>query len=256
MPHPTHEQLDKMSHQAYIISMRRTTPQPPLSQEEYEDLIRERHFPNGEDLLSPLEAFHSTLWDALLDAQVRTNEIVKTARNKSTTKWFYAQAMRFFVHNFMSDKGVEARLVNEKDEDLEAAEPDWDQKVLAGNGIAGKIKGYEYRLLKVFNGGLPPPVSLKRTAWYSQSHLAGYQPPLLPSASGDDFRLKPNLVYLWEIDRGKLKLYLAIPKHSALFASTPLTYIPNPITTIKAPGDEIGEEERLEHPAPDALRPA
>lgn len=125
---------------------------------------------------------------------MRTNEIVRTAHNKRAAKWFYAEAIRFYAHDFMSQKGISARLVNEKDKQEEGEESVWNPKVLAGNGIAGNINGYEYRMLKVFNGGLPPAVSNKRKEFYNQSHLKAYQPPLIAGyVDRDDFRLKPNL---------------------------------------------------------------
>lgn len=227
--------------------MKSTKIQRPLTQEHYEELIREYTSTTNDDILSLLKAFHLLLYDAFLDAQVKANELIKTANNKKTVKWFYPEAIRFYVQDFLSQKGIKARLVNDTD-DEQKDESEWDPDVLPGNGIAGTIKGCEYRILKIFKGGLPPAASTKRKRFYNQSHLKSYRPPL-PLLSEyvikNKFTLGPNIVYLWEIVKGRLNLYFAIPKHYTLYASTECIYIPNPITEI-----EPVSEERLEEDIP------
>ena len=200
--------------------------------------VRGWQFPEPAEIVASLESFHAILWDALLYAQTKTNELVKGARNPATTKWFFSQAMRFYAQDIMFEGGLETRLVNDKDEDESASESEWDRQVLPSNGIAGKINGHSYRVLKVYDGGLPPAKTTARKQFYSQSHLLeGYQLRMLPNMEGRQLSLKPNLVYLWEIVGGQLRLYLAIPKHHSLFASTSRTLIPHPVTNIQ-PAEE------------------
>lgn len=225
--------------------MKSTKMQQPLTQEDYEELIKKSTSTTDENILSSLKTFHSILYDAFLDAQVKANELIKTANNKKTIKWFYPGAIRFYVLDFMSQKGIKARLVNDRD-DEQRDEPEWNPDVLPSNGIAGTIKGFEYRILKVFNGGLPPATSAKRRKFYNQLHLKSYKPPLPLLSEYIDknkFTLKPNIIYLWEIIKGKLNLYFAIPKHYTLYASTKCVYIPNPITEIESMADERIDED-------------
>ena len=225
--------------------MKSTKIQQPLTQEDYEDLIGEYEFPADENILSLLKSFHLLLYDAFLDAQVKANELIKTANNGRTVKWFYPEAIRFYVQDFLSQKGIKARLVNDAD-DEQKDELEWDPDILPGNGIAGTIKGFEYRIVKMFKGGLPPARSDKRKRFYSQSHLESYSPPLplfSEYVSKNKFTVKPHIVYLWQIVKGKLNLYFAIPKHYMLYASTKCTFIPNPITEIEPVSEERIEED-------------
>lgn len=224
--------------------MNSTKIQRPLTLEEYQDLMKEYVFTTNDDILSLLKSFHLLLYDAFLDAQVKANELVKPANNGRTVKWFYPEAIRFYVQDFLGQKGVKARLVNDAD-DEQKDESEWDPDILPGNGIAGTIKGFEYRIVKMFKGGLPPARSDKRKKFYNQSHLESYSPPL-PLFSEyvpkNKFTVKPHIVYLWQIVKGKLNLYFAIPKHYMLYASTKCTFILNPITEIEPVSEERTEE--------------
>jgi hypothetical protein len=211
--------------------MKSTKLQPPTTQEEFETRLAELR---KEDLLSPLRDFHSVLWDAFLDAQVRTNEGVKGAANRRAIRNFYPVSMRFHVLNFLSQKGIKSRLLNERDEEM-GEEEDWKPDVLANNGIGGIVDGHEIRILKMYRGGLPPATSQARKQFYNQSHLRMYQPrlPLPLEDSGPDYvAFKPNVVYLWDITKGRLGLHYAVPKHYSLYDSTELINIPNPLTEI------------------------
>ena len=144
----------------------------------------------------------------------------------------------------MRQKGIKAQLVDENDA-TEENEVVYKPRVSANNGIAGNINGYEYRILKIFNGGLPAPVSKPRRDYYSQEHLKEYK-PLLPGLADNktkNITSKANLVYLWDIVDKHIILYLVIPKHHLLYLTTALTLIPNPITTMKQAIMEEGDIE-------------
>jgi hypothetical protein len=148
---------------------------------------------------------------------------------------FRPHAIRFYVHDFLSHKGIKAQLVDEND--AEQDEGIFKPRVLPNNGIAGDIYGYPYRILNMYNGGLPPPVTKPRKIFYSQPNLEGYAQmlPGLDNGKPPKIIIKPNLVYLWElVNKNKsVNLYLAIPKHHLLYATTKIKFIPNPITTMK-----------------------
>jgi len=204
-----------------------------MTQEEFQQ-IANRPLPTAEELFIPLNKFHSLLYDAFGYSLVRSQEALRKTHNKKSTKWFRPQAIRFYVHDFMSQKGIKAQLVDEND-DTEENGVVFKPRVSPNNGIAGNINGYEYRILKIFNGGLPAPVSKPRRDYYSQVHLKEYEPSL-PGLLGNttkNITLKPNLIYLWDIVDKHIILYLAIPKHHLLYSTTALTLIPNPITTMK-----------------------
>jgi hypothetical protein len=224
--------------------MKSTKIQQPLTQEEYEELVRKYTSSTDEDISSSLKVFHLLLYDAFLDAQVKTNEVIKSSNNQKIIKWFYPEAIRFYVLDFLSQEGIEARLVNDTD-DEQTDELEWDSDILPGNGIAGTVEGFEYRILKMFKGGLPPARSDKRKRFYSQSHLKSYSPPLplfSKHVPENKFTVKPHIIYLWEIIKSRLSLYFAIPRHYTLYASTKCIYIPNPITEIGPVSEERVEE--------------
>ena len=215
-----------------------------MTQEEFQQ-IANRPLPTAEELFIPLNKFHSLLYDAFGYSLVRSQEALRKTHNKKSTKWFRPQAIRFYVHDFMSQKGIKAQLVDENDNTEANNEVVYKPRVSSNNGIAGNINGYEYRILKISNGGLPAPVSKARREYYSQIHLKGYN-PLLPGLLGNktkNITSKANLIYLWDIVDKHIILYLAIPKHHLLYSITALTLIPNPITTMK---QAIMEEEDVE----------
>ncbi len=214
-----------------------------VTQEAFQQ-IANRPLPTAEELFIPLNKFHSLLYDAFGYSLVRSQEVLRKTHNKQSTKWFRPQAIRFYVHDFMSQKGIKAQLVDDND-DTEEDGVIYKPRVSANNGIAGNINGYQYRILKIFNGGLPPPVSKIRKEYYSQPHLKGYNPmlPGLSDATTKNITLKANLIYLWDIVDKHIILYLAIPKHHLLYLTTALTVIPNPITTMKQAIIEEGDVE-------------
>lgn len=166
---------------------------------------------------------------------VKTRAVLKTAHCKSATKWFRAEVIRFYVHDFLNQDGIKTQLVDDSD-NPENADVIFEPRVLAGNGIAGNVNGYEYRILKICKGGLPPPVTEKRQIYYNnEARFEGCQPPLIGLASKVSYThmIKPNLIYLWELVKMKVNLYLAVPKHPLLYAETKLTLIPNPILGMK-----------------------
>ena len=140
-----------------------------IAQEELQQFTGQP-MPEAKDLFAPLDKFHSVLYDAFGHSLARTREALSKTHNKKSTRMFRPQAIRFYVHDFLSQKGIKAQLVDEND-DNEQDEGVFKSKVLPNNGIAGNINGYPYRILKIFNGGLPPPVSTPRKRYYSQPHL-------------------------------------------------------------------------------------
>jgi len=191
------------------------------------------------------------LYDAFGYSMVRSREALKDTHNKKAQKWFKPTQIRFYVQDFISQKGIRAQLVDENDEEVI-----FEPRVLPGNGIAGNISGYQYRILKIFKGGLPPPVTESRKGYYRQDHLKSYQPMLL-NLSNDGagvITAKPNLVYLWDIIKNQVILYFAVPKSALSYASTPLTILTNPIMNMKQntikeePQDveTIGEQQEAE----------
>jgi len=219
---------------AYIISMD-TKIKELMTQEVFQE-IASKPLPKAEELFLPLTKWHSTLYDAFGYSFTRTREVLRNTHNRKSTRMFRPQAIRFFVHDFLSQKGVKAQLVDKNDDIEEESEDEaFQPRVLPSNGIAGSINGYEYRVLNMYKGGLPPPVSPKRIEYYNQPHLKGYK-QLLPGLEDyTDYKavLKPNLIYLWNIVKNRVDLYLAIPKHSTLYATTEVALIPNPIISIK-----------------------
>jgi hypothetical protein len=142
--------------------------------------------------------------------------MLKKSHCKPATKWFRPQLIRFWVNDFLHQKGIKAQLVDENDE----SEIKFEPRVSAGNGIAGNIKGFEYRILKMLNGGLPPPVTETRKEYYNnQKRLESY--------------FQVNTIYLWKLNKYTVELYLAIPKRPYLYAQTDIQLIPNPITLLK-----------------------
>lgn len=198
--------------------------------------IKGKLLPDPKELFVPLERFHSVLYDAFGYSLARTREALSKTHNRKSTRMFRPQAIRFYVHDFLSQKGIKAQLVDEND-NVEEDEIEFKPRVLPNNGIAGNVYHYPYRILHLYNGGLPPPVTTPRKIYYSQPHLEGYAPmlPGLANGKSSEIIVKPNLVYLWElVNRNKsIKLYLAIPKHHLLYATTKVEFIPHPITTIK-----------------------
>ncbi len=209
--------------------------------------IAEKPLLTAEELFVPLNRFHSILYDAFGYSLTRTQRVLRKTHNKKSKIWFQPQAIRFYVHDFLSQEGVKARLVDEKDV-VEDDEVPFDPRVLPSNGIAGNIEGFEYRVFKIFKGGLPPPVSLKRKEYYSQPHLKAYKLMLPGLANYVTNRpaLKPNLIYIWEVVKKSINLYVVIPEHHLLYATTKLTLIPNPITTMKQ--TEVEEDIDVEKP--------
>ncbi len=207
--------------------------------------IKGKLLPEAKELFDPLEKFHSVLYDAFGHSLARTREALSKTHNKKSTRNFRPQAIRFYVHDFLSDKRIKAQLVDEYD-NAEQDEVIYDPRVLPSNGIAGDIYGYPYRILHIFNGGLPPPVTKPRKIYYSQPHLEGYALilPGFDNGKTPQITLKPNLIYLWELVNKSVKLYLAIPKHHLLYATTKIVFIPNPITTMKH--TEVEELETIE----------
>ena len=120
--------------------------------------VKDKMLPDATDLLEPLENFHSVLYDAFGHSIARTREALSKTYNKKSTRMFRPHAIRFYVHDFLSHKGIRAQLVDENDkaDDIEEL---FAPKVLSNNGIAGIIHGYPFRILKIYNGGLPPPVT-------------------------------------------------------------------------------------------------
>lgn len=208
--------------------------------------IANRPLPSPKELFTPLNKFHSILYDAFGYSLVRTQEVVKNTHNKKSARMFKPQAIRFYVHDFLSQKGIKAQLVDESDEP-EIEKELFEHRVLANNGIAGNIKGFEYRILKIVNKHLPPPTTKPRQDFYSQPHLKAYKltlPGFLDKLPMEKIYLKPNLVYVWDIVKTQINIYLAIPKHYLLYAETELTLIPNPITTISQKTIEESEIEK------------
>jgi hypothetical protein len=207
--------------------------------------IAGKPLPTAEELFIPLNKWHSLLYDAFGSSLPRSRDVLKNTHSKAASKWFRPQIIRFYVHDFLNQKGIKAQLVDDND-DSENNDLVFEPRVLAGNGIAGNINGFEYRILKIFRGGLPPPVTEKRKEYYNQPHLEGYQSafPGLPNDLSYRHLMKPNLVYLWELDKKNVNLYMAIPKHSHLYAETKLTLIPNPITAMKQTQTEEAETEK------------
>jgi hypothetical protein len=214
--------------------------------------ITGKPLPEAKELFSPLVKFHSVLYDAFWHSLARTREALSNTHNRKSTRMFRPQAIRFYVHDFLSQKGIKAQLVDEND-DTERDEAVFKSRVLPNNGIAGNINGFPYRILNIYNGGLPPPVTKPRKIYYSQPHLEGYAPmlPGLENGKTPEIILKPNLIYLWELvnKNRSIKLYLAIPKHHLLYATTKIEFIPNPITTMKHAETEETTDIEIRHTA-------
>lgn len=225
--------------------------QVSIKQDKFQQFV-EQQLPEAQELFTPLDKFHSVLYDAFGHSLARTREALSQTHNKKSTRMFLPQSIRFYVHDFLSLKGIKAQLIDEND-DTEQDEVVFKSKVLPSNGIAGTIYGYPYRILKIFNGGLPPPVSKPRKIYYSQPHLQGYAPMLPGLATGKSpkFISKPNLLYLWELinNNRSINLYLAIPKHHLLYATTNIELIPNPITAMKPTEVEDKTDIEIQHTA-------
>ncbi len=198
--------------------------------------IEGKILPDAKELFASLDKFHSVLYDAVGHSLARTREALSNTHNRKSTRMFRPQAIRFYVHDFLSHKGIKAQLVDENDT-IEQDEVIFKQRVLPNNGIAGNIYGFPYRILNIYNGGLPPPVTKPRKIYYSQPHLEGYAQmlPGLDNGKPHEIIAKPNLIYLWELvnNNKSVNLYLAIPKHHLLWATTKIEFIPHPITTMK-----------------------
>jgi hypothetical protein len=221
--------------------MNKIKKQPLMSLDNFQQ-ITSQPLPTAEDLFTILDKFHSVLYDAFGYSLVRSRESLKNTHNKKASKWARPQFIRFYVHDFLSQKGIKAQLVDENDK-IQENELTFDPRVLPNNGIAGTVGGYKYIVLKIFNGGLPVPVADSRKYYYSQAHLQGYK-LTLPGfpVHANLHTLKPNLIYIWDIVVNHVNLYLAIPHSYLAYATTKLTLIPNPITTMKP----IETEEQID----------
>jgi len=179
--------------------------------------------------------WHSILFDAFGYSLPRSRDVLKNNHCKMAAKWFRPQLIRFYINDFLHQEGIPAQLVDDND-NTESENPIYDPRVLAGNGIAGNIFGFEYRILKVFKGGLPSPGTPRRKEYYNNiGHMQGFQSPMPGMAIDSSYKylMKPHLIYLWELNKTKFNLYLAIPKSPLLYADTKLMLLTNPITLIK-----------------------
>lgn len=221
--------------------------QQPADYMKYAQYLTKLALPTAEDLLPALSKFHSILYDAFGYSATRSREALKDTHNKQATKWFRPQSIRFYVHCFLSLKGLPSQLVDENG-NIEDDKTIFKPQVLANNGIAGTIMGYPYRIYKMFNGGLPIPVSENQKKYYNQAPLEGIKLPF-PGFLEDQPDIiipKPNLLYVWQIVKNITPiLYYAVPHNALLYATTPLTLIPNPITTMR-PLEEEKEKEHID----------
>lgn len=233
--------------------MKKTTRQPTFSEEDFYQIIS-KGIPSPQQVLDELNDFTSILYDAFDDANSKIAEFLKANAIKKRTEIWVAPALaRFFVHNYLDLEGIKAQLVNENDEIEDSGESEvitWEQKVLSNNGIAGIIKGYNYRILKALNGDTPPPNSGPKRVFYNQPHLKAYQPLLIPSDNTAKSKiLLPNIIFLWElVDHKYIQLYLSIPKYANKYGySTETQRIPHPATTIKRESDEVFDEAQTKN---------
>jgi len=193
--------------------------------------------PSCVQIIDEIPKFVSALQDAFDDSHSKAKEFLsEKGKIKKVNNQFYPQMMRFLVHNYLEEDGVQNQLVDENDvqinDDIANKKSNLQPNVLASNGIAGVVAEYRYRVLKaikcrVVKGKLleakeltdivPPPGSYDfknpKCKFYCQSHLKGYQQYLILPKQYDKPLLKPNVIFLWDVDKNNfIKLYLAIPK--------------------------------------------
>lgn len=251
---------------AYNFSMKSTIKQQGLSEQEFFQNIS-KGIPSPEIVLNEISEFISALQDAFDDSHSRCKDFLSdNGTVPKANRQFYPQMMRFLVHNYLDADGVKNRLVDENDAPINEVEgereKEWKPSVLASNGIAGKIRGYNYRVLKAvkyrmlkgqlveskrLEDLLPPPGSYDpenpKCKFYCQSHLKAYQQYLILP---EDYKipiLKPNLIFVWDIE-GFIKLYLAIPKsgngrQASIYS---MVEIKHPAEMIKPNGQTVSNE--------------
>jgi len=238
--------------------MESTLKQQFLTEEEFYEIIS-KGIPPSQQVLAELDNFISKLQDAFDDANPKANEFLnQNGRIRKANRQLYPHLIRFLVHNYLRVEGIKTKLVNEDDEviteDNEYQRPIGQPDILASNGIAGRIKGYNYRVLKALNGKLPPPgssdMNSPKRRFYCQDHLETYQPYLIPPDKPTEPISKPNIIFLWDVDRKNfIKLYLSVPKWGneikAVDYYTEL--IPHPVTKVTPDIQEIESHEEFIH---------
>lgn len=230
---------------AYNISMNKTIKQAELKEAEFYQIISDG-IPSCKQILKDLRNFPAVLYDAFDDSYSTTTEFVKSKiTNPKTGRNFIPQAMRFLVHNYLSQKHIRSRLVDENDIE-ENEDIIWDKKVLVNNGIAGNIFGYDYRVFKAIKSNdiknkLPPPVTAPKRKYYNQEHLKAYQLQLMNfKDKAHAIHFRPHLVFLWDIDKKHfINLYLSVPKYANeySFGQYYTELIPHPATVITGTDD-------------------
>ncbi|MFC1910488.1 hypothetical protein ACFLXC_04290 [Chloroflexota bacterium] len=221
--------IDFAVENAYNFIMNSTNEQQILT-EPYFCKIISKGLPSCQEVLNETDKLVPVLQDAFDDAHSKTMDFIGKNENvPKTNKNFYPSMMRYLVHNFLGDKGIKSRLVNDKDDDIDNKTSIWESNVLASNGIAGIYNDYNYRVLKAarfrfVNGKLIKVTDLKdlvpiissdnpdnlKYKFVCQSHLKGHQQYLIPPENYDIPKLKANIMFLWDFDEF-IKLYLAIP---------------------------------------------
>lgn len=245
---------------AYNISMERTLEQQFLTEEVFGENIS-KLIPPPKQILDELHEFIAVLYGALDDANPKATEFLKhNGRIRKANNQLYPHLIRFLVHNYLDDEGIKTQLVNENDEVIreeEYPEPKWEHNILASNGIAGMIAGYNFRVLKALKAleveqKLPPPGSSDtdspKRKFYCQNHLKGHQLYLVPPDKPTKPTSKPNIIFLWDVDRNNaIILYLSVPRwgNSTKAKAYYTELIPHPATTISSDAQETKSLEEI-----------
>nr|ALS92027.1 MetaGeneMark_Unknown Function [uncultured bacterium] len=110
---------------------------------------------------------------------------------------------QYFADGELIDRNLAPHLIRYKakrhldDEGVVVGE--LEREALSNNGLYVKVPGFELRILKAADRGLPVPQSQARREYYRQIELwPGWDTPLLTSSESSPLRL----VVLWEVGRG------------------------------------------------------
>ena len=235
--------------------MKRTLGQQFFADELFSENISS-FIPPPDQILDELYEFIPVLYGAFDDANPKAIEFLKkNGKIPKASNHLYPQLIRFLVHNYLHDEGINSQLLNENDEVIKKearSEPFLPPEILPSNGIAGFVEGYNYRVLKALKGKdkLPPLGSFYKNSpkheFYCQTHLKRRQLHLIPPKKPHKLTSKPNITFLWEATRSQaINLYLSIPKsgNATKAIAYYTTLIPHPATIIR---QGVQEAERLE----------
>jgi hypothetical protein len=157
--------------------------------------------------LSPLSPIIFTVLDTAYSIMpecidVLNKRCIKIKEQKVPDKIYKSlepSLMRAIMQILLQSRDIKTQALFELNSDIDYLS-DWECVILSNNGLAGESGGYHYRILKAFDGQLPPPgISKAKVNYYCQTHLQQYHMKLFTNDEPNNLQ-KPNVIYLWDIN--------------------------------------------------------